>query len=82
LQRRGLKEEKKIRDGFTKREAEEQVPSIRVRAPVNKRWKAFPKTRAKPTMSDQGKPPQQFGRSSSNNNKKFKKKRNHQFYIK
>ncbi|KAK4584534.1 hypothetical protein RGQ29_022307 [Quercus rubra] len=69
LQRRGLNKEKKIRDGFTKRKAEEQVPSIKVGASA----------RAKITKSDQGKPPQQFGRSRSknrfNNRKSIKKKK-------
>ncbi|KAL4644882.1 hypothetical protein ACB092_02G196200, partial [Castanea dentata] len=63
LQRRGLHEEKKIWDGFTKRKAEEQVPSIKVGASVNNRWNTSPKAQAKLTKSDQGKPPQQFGRS-------------------
>ncbi|KAK7858391.1 hypothetical protein CFP56_012243 [Quercus suber] len=63
LQRRGLNKEKKIRDGFTKRKAEEQVPSIKVGASVNNRRNTAPKARAKLTKSDQGKPPQQFGRS-------------------
>lgn len=43
LQRRGLNKEKKIRDGFTKRKAEEQVPSIKVGASVNNRWNTSPK---------------------------------------
>lgn len=79
LQRRGLHKEKKIRDGFTKRKAEEQVPSIKVGASVNNRWNTSPKAQAKLTKSDQGKPPQQFGRSRSknrfNNRKLIKKKK-------
>lgn len=76
LQRWAAKEEEIIEDGFTKREAEEQDPSMKVGASVNNRQNAFPKARDKlPATSNHRKPPQQFRRSRSKNNRKLIKKK-------
>lgn len=75
LQRGAVKEEEITEDGFTKREAEEQDPSMKVGASVNNKQNAFPKARDKlPATSNHRKPPQQFRRSRSKNNRKLIKK--------
>jgi hypothetical protein len=64
LQRRAVKKEEITEDGFTKREAEEQDPSMKVGASVNNKQNTFPIARDKlPATSNQRKPPQEFRKS-------------------
>jgi hypothetical protein len=63
LQRRAVKKEEITEDGFTKREAEEQDPSMKVGASVNNKQNTFPIARDKlPATSNQRKP-QEFRKS-------------------
>jgi len=72
LQRRTVKEEEIIEDGLTKRDREEQDPSMKVGASVNNRQNA---ARDKiPATSNHRKPSQQYRRSRSKNNRKLIKK--------